>query len=458
MYDRDKKAEMGEQLAALNSALDRLADVVAKDDTSKSILDVLKEKGGTGKEYKDVPLAAEDRANELHPVTRQKKRGIADVDTPLNYSTMNRLNNVFKALTGDLGAFQKTIMNSVVWGNKAAGLSRGLAQVTPDMLNTSPIKNYKQAEKAFLDKAIAEKGLVEGYRSLGDRLAPSGEDLLKFLQAGFDPKDAGKVLTQRKKDELLKEMQEATRPRSPVPSSGPGARGAAAIAGGVDVAMLARVAATTALIAAPMVAGKLIQAGALHQIETNRPFAMLNPQLATNYALYDQEKLLSGMRYAKGISSSMANLFRSETEFQKTLEPFKVLGTKTTNAFLTGSLDIINSVTKPVSNFAKKLANGKNPEEYQAVLEEMSFWGLAGAGLGAVGGWFVGGPMGAIRGAAAGYAGGAAIGGAGELIGHKREEELRKMLNEESKHKGMLDLFSLQLEAKGVGPAREFVP
>jgi hypothetical protein len=463
MYDRDKKVENAETLERLLIAMDRLIEVVSKEESSKAILDSLKDKGA--KDVKTVPTSdvrADDiKINRPSSSSGRAGSGVADI----NYSTINRLNTAFRALQGDLGAFQKTLMNSVVWGNKAQALATKVAGYSAEQI--SPIKSYKQAERWFLDKhEKGEGGLAGAYKSLGDRLAPDGEKLFEFLKQGFDPKSAGKVLTQRNKEALIAEAQRAT--MGPVVKPGtPGAGGAAAIIGGLDMGALARVAATVALGAAPIVLGKLIHAGALNQIEGNRPYSMLNGQLATDYAQYDMNKLLTGMRYAKGISPSMKRLLENESEFQKTLEPIQVAGGSIVNTILSGGTKAINTLLSPVSkvaSFYNKLSN-----RWKGIIDE----GLEDASEGATAGAILGGIVGlvttrSLKGTLQGAAWGSLIGGAAgatygtvaEAITERRRKELDNIMGDpnDAAKRGMIGKFALEILQVPVCPPRRFVP
>lgn len=361
MYDRDKKVENAETLERLLIAIERLTELVSKEESSKAILDSLKDKGA--KDVKTVPTSdvrADDiKINRPSSSSGRAASGVADI----NYSTINRLNTAFRALQGDLGAFQKTLMNSVVWGNKAQALATKVAGYSAEQI--SPIKTYKQAERWYLDKMEkGEGGLAGAYKSLGDRLAPDGEKLFEFLKQGFDPKSAGKVLTQRNKEALIAEAQRAT--TGPVVKPGtPGASGAAAIMGGLDMGTLARVAGTVALAAAPLVMTKLAMAGTDGQIaDTRSRFGTLNGSIATTLAHYDMSQLTNDLNMAPKISKSFKALLESREDFNKTLQPIDILAENVKNTLLTGLNKLANVVMKPFSWVADAL--NKGGEEFDA--------------------------------------------------------------------------------------------
>lgn len=459
MYQRDKNVEKAESLERILIALDRLADVVAKDETSKEILSSLKEKGA--KDVRDVPTA-NDRADEIQYSRTKTRTGGGNGESVDNNSLFDpklfqRLNNSFKALSGDMGGFTRLVSDAAKSGWRQKLSSHVSGGTLTEMV--SPIKGYKDAERWYLDKMEKVTGSLAGaYKALGDKLSPDSNQLFKFLQEGFDPKRSAKILTDRKKESLVAEAVAATGERRPV--RGTAARGVAALMEGEGLSTWGKIAAGIAISAAPIVLGKLVQAGAVSQIEGARPFAMLNGQMANNFAMYDVNKMFGNMRIARGISSSVQSLMASETEFSRTMEPIKILSSNVVNRFLEGGLDMVSGVLKPMSNIARVLGEDKRS---QAILQEMgsgagigAFWGTILGGLAGIPGGPAGIAAGAAWGAAAGGVGGATIGGVGEAIGGARAKALQEM--KDLPHKTMIDVFATSIEAKPVCPAQRFVP
>lgn len=457
MYERDKNVEKAESLERLLIAMERLTEVVAKDETSKEILSSLKEKGA--KDVKEVP-SSDARADEIRysrmPSTSRGPSEAAGEE--FNFTTVRRLNDAFKALGGDVGAFQRTLVTASQSGQRLKAIFDN-----PNLADKASGGETPMSLKAFRDKYIGDMG-PGAYMN---KMQPDMAWVKNAIASGTLFNDAMKEANNRAKDKFSNEVmlahmdyKEKLR-NQPIRPGQPGSGGRAAILEGQDISSLARIASVTAIAAAPLVLGRLVQAGAMAQIEGSRPFGMLNGNVATDFAMYDVNRMMGNMRVAKGISPSLSKLLNSETEFQKTMEPLRVLSNNFTNSLLDGGVSLINTVMKPVSGIAKFL-NEQN-DRTRAIHEEAA----AGAGIGAIlgglaggiGGFFLGGVgaiPGALWGAAAGGGIGAAAGGLNEAVSERRMKELRDAKN--IPHKGHIDAFAMEIQATPVCPPRRFVP
>lgn len=353
MYHRDKNVEKAESLERILIALDRLTEVVSKEETQKEILASLKEKGA--KDVRDVPTA-NDRADEIqYSRTRTPRQsGNEEQGEPLNFGTMRRLNDAFKALQGDVGGFQRTLVTAINGGQKLKSIMDN-----PNLSAKAFSGEGAMTATAFRKKYIADlrpgeymNRLTPDMTWMHNRLTAMEKSGLNIQPGGSVYKDALENARLRSQDKFDREVEAKYakyKDNLPRPQQGLPALAASEGVAGISTLTLARAAVTVAAVAAPIVAGKMIHSAALSQIEGNRPFAMLNGQLATGYAMYDYNKLMGNMRVAQGISPSMQSLLKSETEFSKTLEPMRVATNNLTNKALKAGLDAMNTVLKPIS-------------------------------------------------------------------------------------------------------------
>jgi hypothetical protein len=462
MYDRDVKAENKEQLDRLVQAIERLAEIHAKDrkgedGSNKELLDWLK-RNGNDRGVKEVP-ASDDRAEVLKTTRRGGSAG-GDGAQELDFQTINRINSAFRALQGDLGGFQRTISSAVTWGERASKVAASLSQVTAEF---DPSKTtLKQAKSDLLSQLTGERGGSAGLAEYFKQLSPD-TDRIEYHRQHMPYDEAVKQATREKEEALLKrarsklvEKKEDNGLLVPPP---PGS------SAGMDVASLAKIATTVALTAAPIVAGKMIHSLATSTIEGNRPFQMLNANLATDYAMFEQGNLLTNMRYARNISPAIQQLLQSESAFKSTLEPIRSLGTSMSSSLLSGAVDAFDLLTKPISAVAKAINSADNTTK--ALQEEAGRGAGLGSALGAIlgggAGLITAGPVGAffgaLYGAGAGAAGGAAIGIAGEAIGKARKEELDRITGDEKdlSRKGMIATFADDLVRVPLCPPQRFI-
>lgn len=469
MYGRDKNVEKSETLERLLAALDKLTEVVAKDETSKEILASLKDKGAVA--VKETP-AADVRADEIrYARTPSSIRGrggngdgTGDDGDGFNLSTMRRLNDAFKALGGDVGAFQRTLVTATGAGTrlkailddpnlaaKAMGGGGSAAMSLKDFrskyigdLGVNAYMNKTQPDMAWVNQAVS-RGIL-----YNDAIKQANERANEKFEAEVKDKYSSY------KNQLGNSNSPLNLPRG----NQPGARGVTAIMEGEGLATITRIAATVAVGAAPIVLGKLVHQGAIAQIESHRPFSHINPQMAADFAMYDVNKMMGNMRVARGLSPSLRGLMESETALSQTLEPMRVMGGNVWNKFLEGNTDVVNAILSPASKISEVLqATSKS----QAMLQEGSKMAGTGSIIGGILGGLAGIPGGlagivggAAWGAGVGGAGGFAAGVLGEGIGERRLRELQDAKN--IPHRGMVDIFTAEIEAVAVCPPRRFVP
>lgn len=424
MYQRDKNVEKAESLERLLIALDRLTEVVAKDETSKEILASLKDKGA--KDVKEVP-SSDVRADEIRysrmPSTSRGPSEAAGEE--FNFTTVRRLNDAFKALGGDVGAFQRTLVTASQSGQRLKAIFDN-----PNLADKASGGETPMSLKAFRDKYIGDMG-PGAYMN---KMQPDMAWVKQAVSSGTLFNDAMKEANNRSKDRFSNEVmlahmdyKEKLR-NQPIRPGQPGSGGRAAILEGQDISSLARIASVTAIAAAPLVLGRLVQAGAMAQIEGSRPFGMLNGNVATDFAMYDVNRMMGNMRVAKGISPSLSKLLESETDFQKTMEPIRTMGNNIANTMLAAGVDLLNTVMKPVSwlsDALNKLPKGHDKSPTDIFTD-----------------WFVG--------------------TLGRPWGKMKQDDIDKM-NELNKRnpdraKGIIDAFAREIEKQPICPPRRFVP
>lgn len=403
MYNRDAMAELKETLGNLSSVMDRLVDVVAKDETSKGIMDLLKEKAGTGKENKGAPPTSSDRVDTIYPTVARRGTGTGGRTTSgevdLNYWQMSRLRTAFQALTGDMGAFQRTVLNTIVWANKASRVNAPgtAAEVMQQQATSSPIKNYKQAETWLMDKLIKEKGLGQGVKEFLDKTTPSGDKMLELLRAGVPVTMAEKMAQRQMREGIIKEAQEATRIPTPKAGAASAARAAASTAGqllptqfggaggtggtvppGIGGGIrgfpsgsaasfrlmswggMASLGAGLVIGSAPAVLGVFADNRKEAIIAATRlRYGSLSPEIATGLAQYDVAKLQLDIKTAAKIAPSFTSLLETAKEFDKSMEPFYTGLKKIGNWLEKGLMETVIGVNK-VLDFVGGIVNPFN--------------------------------------------------------------------------------------------------
>lgn len=483
MYQRDVAAENKETLERLVMALDELTRVVSKDDTSRTILDVLKEKGA--KDVKEIP-ASDGQAEEIKTRYRSGGGGGQAGGTrgaefqDWNLTTLARLNQAFRALQGDLGAFQRTLVNAAHWGNQALNAGRvaeSVASTVTEAAKPKPV--YRKATDEEIEAAMkdaASKGMsgmemlkvAEKLAKQGIEVTPEAGDVANQVAQNIKttagqtvtPQAAGKVsdivneISVEKTDGLVKTIK--------------------TVGGtlGFSTQTLAAAASSVALAAAPVVIAKFISSRALNQINELRPFQMLNSNIATSFAQYDVNRLMMNMRIGRGISASTASLLASQTEFDKTMEPIRVTGTNFTNSLITGGLNAVSNILTPINMLSDLISKNKRDQQvWDEALNAAGQGGVWGTLLGGIAGAFAGAPggvlgmiVGAAKGAAwgggIGAAGGFLMGGVGEIIGERRMKELASIAGDKNAtwNRGMINNFVRDIQLRGITPPRAFIP
>lgn len=461
MYKRDAQVESKESLDRMAQGIEHLIEVVSKDETLKAVQDLLK--NVSLKDVKEIPKS-DTRVDEIIRMPRVSGRagtdgaavlgGLGGVGGGAFGMNVGRVNTALRALEGNLGAFQRTILNTVGMHQRVNVLSEQAATLAASAksVRATAYRPATDDEIAAVMQAASAKGLggdliLKAASMLGKTGVPSslqnpgGEKLLELVKS----KDYGKVPTAA---ELRRADQMA-------------ASAARASTQAAEMETLVKVGTRVALITAPIVAGKLIHAGAVGQIEANRPLSMLSGDLATGYALYDVNRLMTNMKHAQGISKTMQGLLQSQSEFQKTLEPFKTFGTNVMNRFYDVGTTALDTVLKPFSWLANKL-NQNN--KLSTIVEEAaaySLWGgIGGALIGGITGFFAGGPVGALAGAAGGAVKGAAIGGlVGAGVGTVKaltQDQVDKIKKEP--WGGMVGVFAQEIVQTKICPPQRFIP
>jgi len=484
MYDRDVKAENKETLDRLVQAIERLAEIHAKDrkgedngnkelldwlkknNGNKELLDWLKKNNGNkelldwlkknndGRATREVPTS-DDRADVLR-TTRGRisaaggGTGIDELD-----ASVSRINSMFRAMQGDMGGFQKSLVSSLKWGERASELAKAFVKAPAEEFSQAEV-SLKEAKKMLLNRVTTEKGGSEGMAEYFKQLSPDAERI-EFHRKWMPYDEAVKQATQEKEEELLKRVRAEPRKRNEnnglaVPPP-PGAEAANSVTG----SQLAKIV-TTTLIGARM--------ATVGTIEYNRRFQNFDGVLATDYAMFEQGNLLRDMRHAKKIAPSVQKLLESETNFRDTMAPLKELGSNFYNTALSGANRGIDILMTPISKLAKVINNSSNRMKglWDETVEGAATGSTIGSILGGVIGFAMGGVKGAVRGAIVGGAWGVGIGAAEgfgtELLTERRRKELDRIIGDpdDKSKKGMIGTFANDLLSRPLAPPRKFIP
>jgi hypothetical protein len=458
MYKRDVQAESKESLVALLQGIDHLTEVVSKDSTLAEVRDLLKSSGV--KDVKEIPKS-DAKVDDL--IRMPRVRAGVGTDGAATFGGFGgvmgyaRFNNMMRALTGDLGAFQRVIFNTVGIAQRAGVLAGKAGSAATATLETPKVKTtYRPAtddEIAEAMKTAAAKGL-------------SGAAM---LQVAADLAKKGVPVQGTAAQNAQNIVQNAQQAKG-VTGTAVVQRGTATSGSAVatlDTAAMVKIGTTVALAAAPVVATKLLTSMTQGQIESKRGFGMLDPTLAGAYTQYGFERLLLNMRHARGIAPGMEALIKGTTQLEKNLEPFQTFGTNVKSRFLEIGANVANTLIGGAANWMRQL-NEQGGTLKQA-LEEAGAWAgwgaIAGGTIGAIAGGILGipgGPVGIIGGAIKGASVGAGIGGinagvAGGVYGLLKPSDVDKLKEKFSKG-GPLDAFASGLSDLNFVPARRFVP
>jgi hypothetical protein len=290
VYKRDVQAESKESLVALLQGIDHLTEVVSKDATLVEVRDLLKASGV--KEVKEIPKS-DTKVDELIRMPRVRTAGSDGAATFGGFGGVMgyaRFNNMMRALTGDLGAFQRVIFNTVGVAQRAGVLVEKAQSIGTATL-TAP--KGKTTYRPATDEDIAEAMKAAAAKGL------SGAQM---LQVAADLAKKGVPVQGAAAQNAQAIVQNA---RQTAGASGTAVihRGTASGAGAatIDTAAMVKIGTTVALAAAPIVATKLLTTMTQGQIEAKRGFAMLDPTMAGAYANFGFNRLLTNMRHAQGI-------------------------------------------------------------------------------------------------------------------------------------------------------------
>jgi len=365
MYQRDVAAENKETLERLVMALDELTRVVSKDDTSRTILDVLKEKGA--KDVKEIP-ASDGQAEEIKTRYRSGGGGGQAGGTrgaefqDWNLTTLARLNQAFRALQGDLGAFQRTLVNAAHWGNQALNAGRvaeSVASTVTEAAKPKPV--YRKATDEEIEAAMkdaASKGMsgmemlkvAEKLAKQGIEVTPEAGSVADRVSKGIK-ETADKIATPTAKEESTQEPEK----KDINDKIADGIRKVAKTLG-VSTQTLANVAKAVSIISIPSVMGRLATGLSNWTIqETGQRFGRYSPEIASVSAQYEMSKVLRDMRIAPQISESAKDLITSKQGLDRTLEPIEILGKNLWNRSVTLLNDFTSAILTPVSWVAEKI-------------------------------------------------------------------------------------------------------
>lgn len=406
MYNRDTQVEMKETLSHLVNVMDRLMEVVSKDETSKGIMDLLKEKSGSGKDHKDAGGVAGERADTIIPKVRQRSQATGDNAFDLNFANMRRLNTAFRALEGDMGAFQRTVFNTVAWVNKAfrgGGATADAAAGAAETVMKSPIKTISQALQWHMDDLVKKHGFTQGLGKFYSNQTPAATDIAQLIAQGIPEKTAVKYLNQQWHRDLLKEAQTATAvpvtlgraaaARQAISSqAGPGAGGiGAGVTGGAGggggaghggvpggpvppgsppgsssfwsrFAASAGFAGTVALGTAPawpLLIGAWGKAGAEKmRKEISEEYGPYSGTIANANATYLFKKKLLDMEYAPVLEKDFKTMTESEARFDRSMKPFYTGLEKIWMKIKTGAMDFASWTNE---NIFDPIGNALNP-------------------------------------------------------------------------------------------------
>jgi hypothetical protein len=352
MYKRDANVEMKETLERLGQAVDKFAEVHAKDrdakdDSNKEILEFLK-KGGA-RDVKDVP-AADLRADHL---LRMPRGGVAVTGSAgaLDFTSFTRFNTAVRAATGDLGAFQRSIFHTAAATTRARSLTERLAVVNEAIANAptkyraagdddiTKLVNFMVGRGSTPDAMTKAMNLVGKYGLPGSEKSPSGERVFEIVSDEKYAKRARAAAAWEEKGKTAKLTEEAKR-----------------LAGqAANVQTAVRLGITAAAVALPVVAAKMINKMSDDQIKAKRPLAAFDGQLAHAYAQYDVNRIMTNIRHAQGISGSMSDLLKSRAAFERTVEPIQTLADNAKNTVLATGTRIQTSIIKPFALMADRL-------------------------------------------------------------------------------------------------------
>lgn len=242
----------------------------------------------------------------------------------------------------------------------------------------SPIRNYKEAEKWFIDSQRGEHGIAGAYLNLQKKLDVDIQQYLPLAMAGFDPKLIGKIADKDAKDNFLQWAQQQTavrvQPKPPKIKQQPrpsykinwprvraqalkgafwggttgGLRGIARGAmTGAGTAMFNNpyFVATAAAAAIPLVLSQTV-AMADRQLDTNRRYAAFAPDAFNAIVDYDIHNMQRSISLAQATSGTTAALARQQDRTRDAMQPYERF---------TGNLG--NVVSTGLSGFAEGAMN-----------------------------------------------------------------------------------------------------
>jgi len=341
MYNRDAVAEMKDVLGRLAESMDRLAEVHAKDrtgngDANKELLEWLKKNGGSQK-VDEVPVS-DARADDLKIKRTKETKGTEEQS--INYSTIRDVNAAFRALQGDLGGFQRTLVNAIKWGKDGQSYYEKIRGITPETM-PRPVADTSKAVE-MIDKLGTKEGLKAffdlPYTGKGSPAAAAGGGVANQAAANRVAAAVNNIGVNGKPMLV-----------PPIPPGYPGYNAAGAAAA-TSMSQWATMATAAAVAAAPMILSKL----AIHTSdnvinETRSRFGNLDAKIATGLATYDLSRLMNNLEMAPKIADSFTKVLKSREELNKTLLPIETAASNVWNNIVTSFNKAANFLLTPVS-------------------------------------------------------------------------------------------------------------
>lgn len=316
----------------------------------------------------------------------------------------------------------------------------------PDGMYT-PIRNYKDAEKWFIESQIASgASKAQAYYDLKVNTTPDMMDYIGMAKFGHDPKMIGKIALQDAQDDFVRLVQKASAvpanikpkrvPKVPYMTRGQrlrarvskgifwggttgGLRGA--VRGGIMGAGYNLFANSTAVgTAIAFAMPKIMEMTAMsvsRQVDANRQYSAFAPETMNALVNYDLHTLMRGMEFARETSKTATNLINQQDSTLQAMQPYEIASRNVGNTLGTFGSAIAGRFFQQSGGVWNDINNFVSSDEVQAgagkLGKELMDTGIGAASWGAAV-WllsFLIPPVGALTGAAA------FVGGVAGLLG-----------------------------------------